>query len=205
MRYRDYKDFHKGGVFHVYNRGHNKETIFKENKDYLFFLTRVRQILGLQKFGLSRWMSPLPSDAFNILAYCLMPNHFHFLICQETNLPISKFVSKLCISYSAYFNTKYENIGSVFQDQFKAKFVDDDAYLMHLSTYIHNNPKKPHEWPYSSLSDYLNTADIKREQITKADLILNMVGGSPDHYGKFMKDYNSENELQISHLTFDGD
>jgi len=205
MRHRDYKGFHKGGFFHIYNRGHNRDVIFKDTQDYSFFLKRVRQILGLQKFGLSRWMSPLPSDAFAVLSYCLMPNHFHFLICQETNLSISKFISKLCTSYGVYFNTKYENIGSVFQDQFKAKLVDDDAYLTHLSAYIHNNPKKPREWPYSSLSDYFNATNIRKEQITKTDLILNMVGGTPDHYRNFIEDYSSENELQISHLTFDDD
>lgn len=200
MRYRDYKNFHINGFFHVYNRGHNRNLIFKEYKDYLFFLKRAKQILGLQELGMSRWMSPLPKGAFTILSYCLMPNHFHFLILQNTSIPISKFISKLCTSYGVYFNKKYENVGSVFQDRFKAKLVDDDAYLTHLSAYIHNNPKEPVKWPYSSLSDYIeNRGDV----LTDVSLILNMTGGTPMHYRKFLSDYDSSDQLQISHLLFE--
>jgi len=200
MRYRDYKNFHIGGFFHIYNRGHNKNLIFKEDDDFLFFLKRAKQILGLQKSGINRWMSPLPKDAFSVLSYCLMPNHFHFLILQQTWLSTSKFISKLCTSYGVYFNKKYKSVGSVFQDQFKAKLVDNDAYLTYLSAYIHNNPKKPFKWPYSSLPDYVEN---RGDNLVDIKLILNMVGGTPAHYRKFINDSDFDDKLQISHLLFE--
>ena len=69
-----------------------------------------------------------------------MPNHFHFLIQQLTPNAISRFLSNLCNSHSRYFNVKYETVGSLFQGRFKAKKVDKDEYLVHLSRYIHLNP-----------------------------------------------------------------
>lgn len=184
----------------MYNRGHNKNIIFKEDEDYLFFLKRVRQILGLQKSGMSRWMSPLPENSFKILCYCLMPNHFHFLVHQETNIPVSKFLSKLSTSYGAFFNKKYDQVGSVFQDQFKAKTIDDDSYLTYLSVYIHKNPTHPYKWPYSSLLDY---AGKKNDSLVDRNLILKMVGGKFSDYQRTFDDYTRENELLISHLTFE--
>ncbi|MBI2674771.1 MAG: transposase [Candidatus Yanofskybacteria bacterium] len=200
MRYRDYKNFHTGGFFHIYNRGHNKDLVFKDEEDYLFFIKRAKQILGLQKTGMSKWMSTLPEGSFSVLSYCLMPNHFHFLILQQTNLPTSKFISKLCTSYSIYFNKKYENIGAVFQGRFKAKLVDDDSYLTHLSVYIHKNPKQPFRWPYSSLTDYVGRG---RDPLVDKDLIIKMTGGTTKTYKEFFHDYTNKDELQISHLTFD--
>ena len=199
MRYRDYKEFHKNGFFHIYNRGHNKGLIFKDDKDYEFFIMRAKQILGLEK-KLSRWMQPLPVGSFEILSYCLMPNHFHFLIRQNTDLAVSKFIWKLCTSYSIYFNKKYGSIGSVFQDQFKAKLVDSDEYLSYLSVYIHKNPKNPLKWAYSSLLDYVSN---RRNALTSTSLILDMVGGDSRDYNKFMEDFNFDDETMIDHLVFE--
>ncbi|OGN09668.1 MAG: hypothetical protein A3J46_01600 [Candidatus Yanofskybacteria bacterium RIFCSPHIGHO2_02_FULL_41_11] len=200
MHYRDYKNFHPNGFFHVYNRGHNKDLVFKDEEDYLFFIKRAKQILGLQKTGMSRWMNSLPEGSFSVLSYCLMPNHFHFLILQKTNLPISRFISKLCTSYSIYFNKKYENVGSVFQGRFKAKLVDSDLYLTYLSVYIHKNPKQPFKWPYSSMAGYIG---MGRDSLVDKDLIIKMTGGTAKGYREFLDGYTNKDELQISHLTFD--
>ena len=200
MRHRDYKGFHINGFFHIYNRGHNKGPVFKDEEDYLFFIKRAKQILGLQKMGMSRRMSSLPERSFPVLSYCLMPNHFHFLILQKTNLPISKFISKLCTSYGIYFNKKYKNVGSVFQGRFKAKLVDDDSYLTYLSVYIHKNPKQPSKWPYSSLLDYLGR---EKDLLVDKNLIIKMTGGTAKSYREFLDGYTNKDELQISHLTFD--
>ena len=197
---RDYKNFYPGGFFHIYNRGHNKNSIFKDEEDYYFILARTRQILGLQKSP-SKWINPLPSNSFAILSYCLMPNHFHFLIHQKTNVSISKLMGKLCTSYSIFFNKKYNQIGSLFQDQFKAKLVDYDSYLLHLSAYIHKNPKAPYKWSHSSFYDYLGN---RNDHLVDKNLILKMVGGQ-SKYKDFVDDYNSEEELLIGHLTFEED
>lgn len=118
--------FEDGSYYHVYNRGNRKQQIFLRYRDYERFLDKV--IEYKKKYSLE------------ILAYCLMPNHFHFLIQQLAANAISKFMSDLCNSHSRYFNVKYELVGSLFQGRFKAKKIDKEEYLVHLTRYIHLNP-----------------------------------------------------------------
>lgn len=118
--------FEDKAYYHVYNRGNHKEQIFLQDRDYERFLEKI--IEYKEKYPVK------------ILAYCLMPNHFHFLLQQLAPNAISRFLSNLCNSHSRYFNVKYETMGSLFQGRFKAKKVDRDEYLVHLSRYIHLNP-----------------------------------------------------------------
>lgn len=118
--------FEDNAYYHVYNRGNRKQQIFLYHRDYNRFLDKVVEYK--KKYPL------------NVLAYCLMPNHFHFLLQQLATDSISRFISDLCNSHSRYFNVKYESVGSLFQGRFKAKRVDKDEYLVHLSRYIHLNP-----------------------------------------------------------------
>ena len=146
--------FENGFFYHVYNRGNRKQPIFLQKRDYERFLEKVEKYK--EKYGIS------------ILAYCLMPNHFHFLVQQVYEDTISKFFSDLCNSQSKYFNVKYQTVGTLFQGRFKAKKVDKDEYLIHLSRYIHLNPveflpvnqrnslDKLIEYKWSSLSYYLS-------------------------------------------------
>ncbi len=112
--------------YHVYNRGNRKQQVFLQDRDYARFLKKV--IEYKERFPV------------NIISYCLMPNHFHLLIQQLATDAISQFLSTLCNSHSRYFNVKYETVGSLYQGRFKAKRVDKDEYLIHLSRYIHLNP-----------------------------------------------------------------
>ncbi|MEA3305790.1 MAG: transposase [Candidatus Omnitrophota bacterium] len=74
-----------------------------------------------------------------VVCYSLMPNHFHFILRQLIDKGISKFMQKLGTGYTGYFNTKYERSGALFQGVFKDAHIDNDAYLLHLSRYIHLN------------------------------------------------------------------
>lgn len=112
--------------YHIYNRGHNKQPIFLHYKDYSRYLKRLEEFLTIHDVTL--------------LAYCLMPNHLHLLLRQNNNETPDKFVHRLHTAYSMYFNKKYERVGSVFQGRFKAKLVDSEEYLLHVSRYIHLNP-----------------------------------------------------------------
>ena len=146
--------FEDGGYYHVYNRGNRKQQIFLQDRDYERFLEKV--IEYKKKFPIK------------ILAYCLMPNHFHFLLQQLAVDAISRFFSDLCNSHSRYFNIKYETVGSLYQGRFKAEKVDKDEYLIHLSRYIHLNPvdlfsflgkgaiKQLLNYPWSSFQIYLS-------------------------------------------------
>ena len=146
--------FEDGGYYHVYNRGNRKQQIFLQDRDYERFLEKVAEYK--KKFPIK------------ILAYCLMPNHFHFLLQQLAPNAISGFFSTLCNSHSRYFNVKYETVGSIYQGRFKAKKVDKDEYLVHLSRYIHLNPvdlfsflgkgifNQLLQYPWFSLQSYLS-------------------------------------------------
>ncbi len=114
------------GFYHVYNRGHNKQAIFYDAKDYQRYLKRLSEYIIKHEVTL--------------LAYCLMPNHVHLLLRQDGDEPIDRFIHRLHTAYTMYFNIKYKRVGAVFQGRFKAKSVDTDEYLLHVSRYIHINP-----------------------------------------------------------------
>ena len=86
-----------------------------------------------------------------------MPNHFHIEIKQNTSLNIGKLITKVCTSYAKSFNNRYSRIGNLFQDTFKAKVIETEEYLVQLSAYIHNNPEKPFDYPYSSIHEYMSS------------------------------------------------
>ena len=118
--------FQNDYFYHVYNRGNRKQAIFTSYSDYERFLIKITDYKK--------------KHPVRILAYCLMPNHFHILIQQLSSNALSKFMSDLCNSQTRYFNVKYESVGSLFQGRFKAKLIDSDEYLVHVSRYIHLNP-----------------------------------------------------------------
>lgn len=99
-------------------------------------------------------------DLVEFFSYCLMPNHFHFLLKQSTEGGITHFLRKFANSYTRYFNTKHDRIGPLFQGTFKARLIENDAYLLQVSKYIHRNPLKLnanlHSYPYSSYGYYLS-------------------------------------------------
>src|SRR3989338_4749073 len=178
MNHRDYKEFAPDCFYHIYNRGNGKMKVFLDPQDYGNFLKRLRLALGVSESQKGRpflgekgapfseplqgpQIKPFSPNTFTLLAYCLMPNHFHFFIRQNTDIPISKLFLKICTSYSMYFNRRYKHVGHVFQDRFKAASVDSDSYFNRISVYIHANPKAAglvedlDDWSYSSYLDYV--------------------------------------------------
>ena len=155
--------FAPGEFYHIYNRGTEKRNIFMSRSDrdrFLSLLYLANQKdpadLKLQGSTLSeiaeeRTGSPL----VEIVAYCLMPNHFHLLIREIEEGGISKFMQKITTGYTMYFNRKYERSGSLFQGRFKATHVADDRYLRYLISYIHLNPIKLIEpkWKETGIAD----------------------------------------------------
>lgn len=124
----------------------------------------ARKLLRLNNF----------SDQIKLLAYCLMPNHFHLLIHQKEADSIDKFSNSLFTRYSMYFNKKYKRVGPLFQDLYKAILVQSEEQLLWLSRYIHRNPKdllqgSPlQSYKHSSYPEYLETRNrgwVKPEEI----------------------------------------
>ena len=206
MGYRDYKNFEKGQFYHIFNRGNNKENTFIEAQDYNSFLKRLKIVLSLipRPTGPTGTplltLKPLPPGSFTIYSYCLMPNHFHLLIKQNGDTPISKLLLKVCTSYSYYFNKKYKRVGHVFQDQFKAKLVENDIYFTYLTAYIHNNPPQPLLYEFSSFQGVLG---IKNDILCDKTLILSMFGDDVENYKKFVIGFSKNQEGQIEDLLID--
>ena len=144
MKHRDYKQFVSGQYYHLFNRGNAKSDLFLDSEDFSFLLYRCKENLfgrPMPQLDAGRYVRQLlPDGSFTLIAYCLMPNHFHWLLRQNEDVPVNVFVHKICTGYSKYFNKKYERIGHVFQDQFKAVDVVTEEQLLWLSAYIHTNP-----------------------------------------------------------------
>ena len=170
MRTRDYKSFAPGEYYHLFNRGNGKMDIFNDASDYIFFLSRVEEYLYPdrkdRRAPSARYeRKSFPAGTFTLVAYCLMPNHYHLLFRQNDSTSLSALMLGLTTSYSKYFNKKYDRVGSLFQDQFKAVHISSNEQLLWASAYIHQNPrisrlvKEPSTYPYSSYSEYLSSSD----------------------------------------------
>ena len=230
------KIFIEDGYYHIYNRGVEKRKIFLDEQDYAVllhflkqylsppppedvFLTMTRSMTGFDPVR-PRPIQPLDKE-IDLLAFCLMPNHFHFLLKQKTIDGITKLLRRICTSYVMYFNKKYDRVGSLFQGTYKAVLVDRDEYLLHLSRYIHINPvidkvrpcqgykvcTKPSEYPFSSYSYYLGK---KKADWVKPDEILSFFKTARKTFSKdifsyqsFVEDYLGEDKEVLRDLAID--
>lgn len=167
-------------------------SIFWDENDYYSFLGLLEEnILGKKEHFSSKVFIPspksshitgkkyvrklLPVGSFEVICFCLMPNHFHLLVKQVKELGVGKLLSKVCTSYSKRFNKKHEHIGHVFQDQFKSVLVENNNQLLHLSAYIHSNPKVSgliknlEDWKFSS---YLNFINKEKYNLCSKNIVL---------------------------------
>ncbi|MDO8570164.1 MAG: transposase [Candidatus Daviesbacteria bacterium] len=147
--------------YHIYNRGVEKRLIFQDQQDYRVFLSYLKEYLSPKdEEALSnKLLDPLISSKerdkilkslrlnnffgeINLIAYCLMPNHFHLLIKQNSAVSMDKFMNSLGTRYTIYFNRKYIRVGSLYQDVYKAISVESEPQLLYLTNYIHRNPIK---------------------------------------------------------------
>ena len=111
-------------------------------------------------------------------------------------------MNKVSTSYAKYFNAKHNRVGNLFQDTFRAKYVEDDSYLSYLTAYIHNNPIEPFGYAYSSLPEYLGT---RNGTLCNPDFVLNYFNGNRQEYKKFVEGYNLQMHSKIKHLEFEED
>ncbi len=139
------RTFQNQAIYHIVNRGVEKRTIFQDRIDFrrfiraLVFYQQVERStkLSLSKFRLVDRHSPF---RFEVLAYCLMPNHFHLLVRQLVDGGISQGISEICNSYTKFFNTRYTRVGPLFQGTFRAVRIETDDVLVHVCRYIFLNP-----------------------------------------------------------------
>ncbi len=142
--------------YHVYNRGIDKQVIFRDEADFTYFLKLMKRYMSPGEKDSQRHGYRTFEKELEILAFCLMKNHVHFLFyVHDDTKTITDYFRSLTNAYVRYFNEKYQRVGHLFQDIFKAVSVDNDPYLLHISRYIHLNPSEFRDYPYSSYQYYL--------------------------------------------------
>ena len=212
------KQYVENGYYHLLNRGVEKRPIFLDKKDYRTFLSFLKRYLSdpdlqqqdVQPIRLSR-RSDLHKE-IKLVAYCLMPNHFHLLIKQETRNAITKFARSLSNAYVRYFNDRYDRVGTLFQGKIKGVLVDSDAYLLHLSRYIHQNPgeiwkKSLRDYPFSSYAEYLG---LRNTTWIYPEIVLDFFSSSENNlfydyfsYRSFVEKSKEETPKLIQRLTLE--
>jgi len=212
-------------VYHLFNRSINREPIFKRRRNCLRALTSIEfyrfknppaRLSYFLSWGQDRRKELIDNlekenkRKVDILAYCLMPNHYHFLLKQLTKDGIRHFLSLFQNSYTRYFNTRHKRTGPIFQGIFKAIRIETDEQLIHLSRYIHLNPyssyvvetiKELKAYPWSSLLEYLGKAD----GFCQKELVFSLFDNYSKRYQKFVFDQADyqRNLEEIKHLTWE--
>lgn len=173
------------GYYHVYNRGENKADIFLDEQDYGVFLSYLKTYLlpkdskALQQKIVNpetSWKERAAAqrllrlnnfhNKIDLIAYVLMPNHFHLLIQQKGERDMELFVQSLMTRYTAYGNRRYKRVGPFFQGTYKAVMIESEDQLLYVSRYIHRNPLSlkrlnPLGSQPSSYSDYVGTTKLE--------------------------------------------
>lgn len=183
--------------YHIYNCGVEKRSIFTSDRDHQRFLDVISFYLHDQRISYAQFqnlneeakqtyldLNPkgLETLRVKLLAYCLMPNHFHFLLKPAREMGITQFISDISNSHTRYFNVKNDRIGSLLQGTFKSREISTEGSLLQVSRYIHLNPlmssktnpygslKKPEDYPYSSYGEWVDldpSALIYRDEVSQ--------------------------------------
>lgn len=193
--------FAEDQIYHIFNRGVEKRKVFMSEKDYfrfvhdlyefndedrvynsLYFFKRNPNSIEVQPQYIKKDRKLL----VDILAFVLMPNHFHLILRQRTENGIVKFLQKLGTGYTMYFNKKHERVGSLFQGRFKAVMILKRAHFIHLPFYLHFNP-------IELMPNYRGSTSIE----DKIDFLENYRWSSfPDYVGiKNFPSITSRNDL----------
>ena len=219
------KTYAPNAFYHIYNRGVEKRNIFQDQQDYRVFLKYLKEYLSpppnrkklMQTFTLQgQTFQGIPRQVKNytneidLLAYCLMPNHFHWLVYQYPKNAIQRFTQSMLTRYSMYFNKKYKRVGSLFQGKYKAAMITDETYLLHLSRYIHLNPQKYGVSITKAYSSYGDFIGLRKTVWVKPDLILDYFkkGAAPgvksnNSYQRFVEEGREDDQKILGGLTLE--
>lgn len=211
-------------IYHVFNRGVERRTIFTTKWEYQRALellkyyrfsnlpARFSQVIRLPKDEKEQILLNIIKNnvrLIEIIAFCLMPNHFHFLVKQIKDNGIKTFTSNFTNAYTKYFNTKHERTGPLVEGIFKAVRVETDEQLVHLSRYIHLNPvssfiisaKDLENYPWSSLPQYLGQKD---DDFCSKDIVLRLFPTTQKYKTFVFNQITYAQELgKIKHLAMD--
>ncbi len=140
------REFVDGGIYHVFNRGNNRKDLFRCGEDFACFLKLLSS--SQEKYDI------------RVFHYCLMTNHFHFLLRSEVKEGLPRFMHWLQLGYARYFKRKYHTTGHIFEERFRSPRIAEESYYLQCGRYIERNPIKAKiasnawDYPYSSASYY---------------------------------------------------
>jgi putative transposase len=178
----------KDNYYHVYNRGNNKEQIFFDEKNYFYFLSKIENAC---------------EDKIDLVAYCLMPNHYHLITYVKQDGFLELAMQKISTGYSRAINKASNRTGHLFQGRFKNKLIPNNEYLLHLSRYIHRNPLRAglvnnlDEWKFSSYPMYIGKI--------KSSLIKPIIVSQfklPGEYARFVSEFQEDQNYYLKDLLF---
>ena len=165
-------------VYHVIIRGINRQDIFLDNQDYRKFIKELKRVKG--KYELE------------IYSYALMRNHVH-LVINDRNENLSTAIQSLNISYSSYFNKKYERVGHLFENRFRSHTIESESYLKNVVRYIHKNPEnaglKPYIW--TSYYEYIMS---KHNEICTTQQVIELFSNSVENFKMFHDVYEKNQD-----------
>ncbi len=174
------REFVAGGIYHVFNRGNNRKTLFEEKLDYECFM-------GMLKKGQGR-------DRVKIYHYCLMSNHYHLLIKSEEAESLPRFMHWVQLGYARYYKKKYGTTGHVFEERYRSPRIAEESYYLQCGRYIERNPVKARivvkaeDYPYSSAGFYVRGI---KDPLVSENLYYQGMGKSPAerqrNYEEFVK------------------
>ncbi len=214
MGYRHDK-FAPGEIYHIFTRGVEKRDIFLSNLDRQRFLALLihclptGEIVSFSNAQKLKQKSQFPAEGkglVDLLCYCLMDNHLHLLLKENSEGGISLYMQRLLKSYAKYFNAKNNRSGSLFVNPFKAVLVTNDEQFLQVSRYIHLNPyvahmiHTPFDYPWSSLGVYVTSS---ASVLAHSSLIKGII--SVSEYKKFILDMSDyiRSLSDFQYLTID--
>jgi len=163
--------------FHILDRGNNRQIVFREEEDFIYFLKLLKRYKKELKFKLYH--------------FCLMPNHIHFMIEPTIAGSLPKIMMRLTLAYSVYFNKKYGGVGHVWQGRYKSSLIDKENYFIWCGLYVELNPARaglvvrPEDWRWSSYNFYaFGKVDPLMERLVDVDPYYLQLGNSPEERQK---------------------
>jgi len=157
--------YEEGKLYHIYNRGCDKNKIFQDSNDY----GRLLKIIANSDY----------KKYVDIIAYALMPNHYHILVKQTSNQPAYKWIKYIFNTYVQYYNHRHNRSGTLFEGRAKVKEIYKSDYLGLITHYIHTNPKTELQKKYSSISS------LSCNPIINKEFYLEIFDGLEDYYASF--------------------
>lgn len=233
-------EFANGEIYHLYNRGVEKRRIFTKESDYRRFIHNLVCFNDIEvatpanvRFDVRRPSQakcleveplnivPVSRMLVELLAFCLMPNHYHLLVRQRYDNGVVRFMQKIGTGYSMYFNLKYKRVGPLFQGAFKAVLVEDEAHFLHLPTYIHANPldlfvpawrlgkiRSPEkalrfleQYRWSSFPDYIGQKNFPA--VTQREFLVSVFGDARAHRSAMLQWLRSRNLAQLEDIALE--